>query len=75
MRSPCIAFIPVSYFYSGFIASFLYPLTWLLYLMSALLGIAAAVMWTAQGNYLTLNSTDETMARNSGLFWALFQSR
>ncbi|XP_067940067.1 UNC93-like protein MFSD11 isoform X2 [Watersipora subatra] len=59
--------------YSGFIASFLGPQTWLLYLMSVLLGIAAAIIWTAQGNFLTLNSTKETMGRNSGLFWALFQ--
>ncbi|XP_067932337.1 UNC93-like protein MFSD11 [Watersipora subatra] len=57
---------------SGFIASFLGPQTWLLYLMSVLLGIAAAI-WTAQGNFLTLNSTRETMGHNSGLFWALFQ--
>lgn len=31
------------------------------------------VIWTAQGNFLTLNSTKETMSRNSGVFWALLQ--
>jgi len=34
--------------YIAFIASFLYPLTWLLYLMSAILGVGAA------GNYLNI---------------------
>ena len=31
------------------------------------------VIWTAQGNFLTINSTPETLLRNSGVFWALFQ--
>lgn len=86
--------------YTAFIASFLYPVTWLLYLMSAVLGLGAAgnynfnnlgigkwtndlifglfdayaVIWTAQGSYLTLSSTTMTMSRNSGIFWAILQS-
>lgn len=59
---------------SLFIASFLYPRTELLYTGSALLGVAAAVIWTAQGNYLSLNSNATTSGRNSGIFWALLQS-
>lgn len=59
--------------YALFIASFLYPTVWLLYLMSAALGVGAAVIWTAQGSYLTLASTSETMSRNSGIFWAILQ--
>ncbi|XP_041473415.1 UNC93-like protein MFSD11 [Lytechinus variegatus] len=59
--------------YTGFIASFLHPIAGVLYSLSALLGLAAAVIWTAQGNYLTENSNEQTMGRNSGLFWAMLQ--
>jgi hypothetical protein len=58
-----------------FIASFLKPSTWLLYMLSAFLGVGAALLWTGQGNFLTLNSDDETMVRNSGIFWAMLQAR
>ncbi|XP_074649498.1 UNC93-like protein MFSD11 isoform X2 [Tubulanus polymorphus] len=59
--------------YALFIASFLKPMTWALYTTSVLVGIAAAVLWTAQGSYLTLNSDPDTIAITSGIFWALFQ--
>ncbi|XP_071493100.1 UNC93-like protein MFSD11 [Diadema antillarum] len=59
--------------YTGFIASFFHPMPGVIFALSALLGIAAAVIWTAQGNFLTMNSSQETMGRNSGLFWAMLQ--
>ncbi|XP_007237381.1 UNC93-like protein MFSD11 [Astyanax mexicanus] len=59
--------------YSGYIAMFIHPFTWSFYTVSVLVGIAAAVLWTAQGNLLTINSTDSTIGRNSGIFWALLQ--
>ncbi|XP_042360472.1 UNC93-like protein MFSD11 [Plectropomus leopardus] len=59
--------------YSGYIAMFIYPYTWSFYTASVLVGIAAAVLWTAQGNVLAINSTDTTIGRNSGIFWALLQ--
>lgn len=59
--------------YGLFIASFLTPHTWLLYLASALIGVGAAAIWTGQGTYLTLNSDSTTISRNSGLFWAMLQ--
>lgn len=31
------------------------------------------MIWTAQGNFLTVNSTPETVSRNAGIFWAIFQ--
>lgn len=37
------------------------------------LPVCVAVLWTAQGNVLTINSTDSTIGRNSGIFWALLQ--
>ena len=33
------------------------------------------VLWTAQGNCLTINSDEHTIGRNSGIFWALLQFR
>ncbi|XP_069125412.1 UNC93-like protein MFSD11 [Argopecten irradians] len=59
--------------YFLFILSFLKPMTWALYLGSVLVGIGAAILWTAQGNFLTINSDSNTVSRNSGIFWALLQ--
>ncbi|XP_068193679.1 UNC93-like protein MFSD11 [Antennarius striatus] len=59
--------------YSGYIAVFIYPYTSSFYIGSVLVGIGAAVLWTAQGNVLAINSTDATIGRNSGIFWALLQ--
>ncbi|KAF3699719.1 UNC93-like protein MFSD11 Major facilitator superfamily domain-containing protein 11 [Channa argus] len=59
--------------YSAYIAVFIYPYTWSFYTMSVLVGIGAAVLWTAQGNVLAINSSDTTIGRNSGIFWALLQ--
>lgn len=41
--------------------------------MSVLVGLGAAIIWTAQGAYLTEVSSANNESRNSGLFWALFQ--
>ncbi|KAB7502898.1 UNC93-like protein MFSD11 [Armadillidium nasatum] len=60
--------------YVLFIGCFLWPQTWLLYLTSVIVGVGAACIWTGQGNYLTLMSDKETIARNSGIFWAMLQS-
>ncbi|TNN34516.1 UNC93-like protein MFSD11 [Liparis tanakae] len=59
--------------YSGYIAMFIYPYTWSFYTASVLVGVGAAVLWTAQGNVLAINSSDGTIGRNSGIFWALLQ--
>lgn len=60
--------------FSIFVANFLFPFSFGLYLVSVIIGVGAAVIWTAQGNFITSNSTPETSSRNSGIFWALFQS-
>jgi hypothetical protein len=36
---------------------------------SAILGIGAGILWTAQGHFLTINSSDATRGRDGGLFW------
>lgn len=55
--------------------TFLFPKTWLLYAASCMLGAGAAIIWTGQGNYLTVNSDAATISRNSGVFWAMLQTR
>lgn len=70
---PKYAMICGAVFYLFFILTFLKPLTWLLYTASVTLGMGAALIWTGQGNYLTLNSTSLTITRNSGIFWAMLQ--
>ncbi|KAL3071013.1 hypothetical protein niasHT_037172 [Heterodera trifolii] len=59
--------------YAIFQAGFLFVNRWYLFSSSTLLGLGAAVIWTAQGKYLAMNSTEETAGRHSGLFWALSQ--
>ncbi|KAF7663501.1 hypothetical protein LDENG_00208290 [Lucifuga dentata] len=59
--------------YSGYIAVFIVPSTWSFYLTSVLIGMAAAMLWTAQGHFLVENSEASTINRNTGLFWALLQ--
>lgn len=68
-----IAMIAGAAAYGLFIASFLHPITWLLYVASAVVGFGAACIWTGQGSFLTENSDGDTIARNSGIFWALLQ--
>lgn len=63
-----------SLLYLLFIGQFWHPNTFVLYGCSALLGFGAALVWTAQGNFLTINSEPETMSRNSGVFWAMLQT-
>ena len=58
---------------SMYIATFFYLADWLLYTGSAVIGFGAALIWTAQGNFLTINSTKKTMSRNSGIFWAMLE--
>lgn len=59
--------------YSGYIAVFIDPSTWSFYLTSVLIGIGAAMLWTAQGHFLVENSEASTINRNTGMFWALLQ--
>uniref|UniRef100_A0A2R5LAG9 UNC93-like protein MFSD11 n=1 Tax=Ornithodoros turicata TaxID=34597 RepID=A0A2R5LAG9_9ACAR len=59
--------------YNIYIAQFLFPVTWGLYVASVAIGVGAAFIWTGQGNFLTINSDSTTMSRNSGIFWAMLQ--
>ncbi|NWR31812.1 MFS11 protein, partial [Tachuris rubrigastra] len=68
---PQFSMVVSGIFYSLYIAVFIQPTTWAFYTASVFIGIAAAVLWTAQGNCLTVNSNENTIGRNSGVFWAL----
>lgn len=74
LAGPKIAMIFGAVTYLFFIMTFLLPKTWLLYFASAVIGVGAAMIWTGQGNYLTLNSSPATISRNSGIFWAMLQA-
>ncbi|CAK9296816.1 unnamed protein product [Gordionus sp. m RMFG-2023] len=71
---PKISLILGASTYCIFIGSFLNPRLWSLYVTSALLGLGAAILWTAQGNFLTIISDQSNISRNTGIFWALFQT-
>lgn len=74
VTGPRVAIFTGSCCYALFIASFFYPNEALLYTMSAVLGVGAAFIWTGHGQYLTENSDNDTMSRNAGIFWAIFQT-
>ena len=71
---PRLTLVFGSIFYILYVAQISYPNNMLLYVSSGLLGFGGALLWVAQGNFLTLNSNSETMERNSGYFFAIFQS-
>ncbi|XP_025208873.1 UNC93-like protein MFSD11 isoform X2 [Melanaphis sacchari] len=66
-----IAMIIGAICYTMFLVSYLWLTTFILYFMSAIQGFGAAILWTAQGTYLTLNSDPSTMSRNTGIFWTI----
>jgi hypothetical protein len=50
-------------------------MTWSYFTASILMGFGSAFLWNGQGVYLAVNSNDSTISRNSGIFWALMQTR
>jgi len=60
--------------YAIFLAGFLFVNEVYILVSSGVLGLGAAVIWTAQGKYLSLNSNEETAGKHSGIFWAVSQA-
>nr|CAX73764.1 conserved hypothetical protein [Schistosoma japonicum] len=60
--------------YALYIASYIEPVKWSLYLTSFINGLGAAVLWTAQGAFITDCSTKSNMNQHFSLFWGLFQA-
>ncbi|CAK9815980.1 UNC93-like protein MFSD11 [Anthophora plagiata] len=74
MTGPRVAIFTGACCYVFYIVSFLWPQDALLYGASCIVGLGAALIWTGHGQYLTENSDSETMSRNAGIFWAIFQT-
>ncbi|CAH8639560.1 unnamed protein product [Schistosoma rodhaini] len=64
----------MSFSFSVYIASYIEPFEWSLYLASFVNGIGAAVLWTAQGAFITDCSTKSNLNQHFSLFWGLFQA-
>ncbi|GAV02387.1 hypothetical protein RvY_12960 [Ramazzottius varieornatus] len=60
--------------YFVFVSTFIRPLAGTLYGGAVILGIGQAMLWTAEGSFLSLNSDKETIGRHSTIFWALYQT-
>jgi len=59
--------------YTLYSAQMLYLSNWFLYGSAVLNGLGAALLWTSQGKFLSINSEPHTVGRNAGLFWVLYQ--
>ncbi|KAK0397679.1 hypothetical protein QR680_002216 [Steinernema hermaphroditum] len=68
------AMILGAFCYLAFLLGFLWLNAFLLYLLSAVVGFGAAVIWTGNGAYLTAYARPDTNARNIGIMWAMLQS-
>uniref|UniRef100_A0A8D9AMI0 UNC93-like protein MFSD11 n=1 Tax=Cacopsylla melanoneura TaxID=428564 RepID=A0A8D9AMI0_9HEMI len=60
--------------YEAYICSHFFHITWIIYLSSLMIGIGASLVWTGQGSYLVMNSKQDTLERNLGVFQILFTS-
>ncbi|XP_055329535.1 UNC93-like protein MFSD11 [Paramacrobiotus metropolitanus] len=57
-----------------YVVTFLRPLVVTLYIGALFQGLGQALIWTVYGHFLTENSNKDTLGRNTGVFWCLFQS-
>jgi len=74
LMGPRVTLFVGAWTYVLFTAQLVILQTELLYITAAIVGLGSAITWTAQGNFLALNSDEKTITRNSGIFWALFAS-
>jgi len=59
--------------YVTYIASLIYIIPLLVLLCSCFIGVGAALLWTAQAQYMTQNTLVENRGLWTGIFWGLFQ--
>lgn len=59
-----------------YVAQFLFLINWLFYLGNFVRGVGAGIIWTAQGRFLTQNSTKQTITKNASIFtWIIATNR
>ncbi|RZF42182.1 hypothetical protein LSTR_LSTR004331 [Laodelphax striatellus] len=63
-----------AFFYTLYILAFNVEEAWAIYTVVVFGGVAGGILWTAEGNYLVLNSDPQTISRNVSIFWAFLQS-
>lgn len=56
-----------------YVLQFLSNIDILFYIASAFCGVASAFVWSSEANYMILNSDENTVARNSAIFWGTIQ--
>ena len=56
-----------------FIVMFFWPETYFLYTVSAIKGLGGSLIWYGHGQFITENSQPETVNRNSGIFFAIYE--
>ena len=59
--------------YICYTAQLLYLTDLTLYTAAVLNGLGASLFHTGQGTFLSINSSQETTARDAGIFWSLYQ--
>ena len=59
--------------YCLYTAQLLYLTDLTLYTAAVLNGLGASLFHTGQGTFLSINSSQETTARDAGIFWSLYQ--
>ncbi|OQV20921.1 putative UNC93-like protein MFSD11 [Hypsibius exemplaris] len=57
-----------------YLASFIRPIIWVLYISAGCAGFGVGIIWTVQGYFVTINSTAKRVLRNTGVFWGLYMS-
>ncbi|XP_055346229.1 UNC93-like protein MFSD11 [Paramacrobiotus metropolitanus] len=54
------------------LSAYFRPLEITLYLSAMTQGLGSGILWTVYSYFLTVNSTKETIGRNTGIFWVIF---
>ena len=73
MIGPRLSMVIGSLGYTAYSAQLLYLSDLTLYTAAVLNGVGASLLWTGQGNFLSINSSQSTAARDAGIFWSLYQ--
>lgn len=74
VTGPKLGMVLAAVGYSIYIAAMNAEEACALYGIAVLVGISNSLLWTGEGNYLTVMSKPEHIPRNIGIFWMLFIS-